>query len=109
MNMKLRTEHPLRKKIAINAAHGATWHLSENICSAASALRARRCPENKRFSLSTLYCHGRSQVHAARIGLAMHGLAIIAMTEILHQRLAGQLYLHSPATTSNFRIHTACP
>jgi hypothetical protein len=46
-------------------------------------------------------------VNAARIGLAMHGLAVVAVTEILHQRLANEPYLDSPAGTLNFGIHVA--
>ena len=108
-NMKLRAEHPLRKKIRVNASHGATWHLGENVCSAAPAPGARRCPESKGFGLSTLYCYGRCQVHAACVRLSMHSLAIIAMAEILRQRLPVELDLHSPARTSDFSIHAACP
>jgi hypothetical protein len=53
--MELRTECPLRKKICVDAAYDAPWHLSEYVRSAALALRARRCPEGKGFSLSALY------------------------------------------------------
>jgi hypothetical protein len=44
LNMKLWTEHSLRKQISVNAAHREAWYLSEKISSAGSALHARRCP-----------------------------------------------------------------
>jgi hypothetical protein len=35
----------------------------------------------------------------------MHSLAVVAMTEILHHWLAGELYLHRPARTLNCGSH----
>ena len=35
----------------------------------------------------------------------MYGLAVVAMTEVLHHRLAGELYLHAPARTLNCGVH----
>jgi hypothetical protein len=46
-------------------------------------------------------------MNAARKGLAMHELAVVAVAEILHQRLANDSYLHSPAGTLNSGIHAA--
>jgi hypothetical protein len=35
----------------------------------------------------------------------MYRLAVVAMTEILHNWLAGELYLHGPARTLNCGVH----
>src|SRR5580658_540705 len=97
--MKLRIKDSLGQQIGVDCAHAVTRHLSIQKGSAAFALGTRRCLERQGIGFSTFYRNSRRWVQAAWIGLPMHGLAVVTMTEILHHWLASKLHLHSTART----------
>jgi hypothetical protein len=97
--MKLWFEHFHRQQIGVHAAYTLARYLGEKIRSALLAFDSRTGSESQDISLSAHHRNSRGRVRAARISFAMHSLAVIAMTEVLQHRLAGDLYRHSSART----------
>jgi hypothetical protein len=101
LNMKLRIEAPIGQQITVHTAKWITRHFGKEISRASSTLGARRRLERKSASLSARYRHGGRRVKSNSIGFAMNGLAVVAMADVLRNRLASQLNLDDTATTSN--------
>jgi hypothetical protein len=97
LHVKLRTEQTSRKQIGVDAPYAVTRHLGEKIGFAVFAPGAGAGFQGEGVSLTALDGDRRGRVQAAGVSLPVYGLAVIAVTEILHQGLAGELYLHGPA------------
>jgi hypothetical protein len=101
LNMKFRIEPTLGQEIAVYTSIGITRHFSIKVGPTAAAFGSRCRLQSKSAGLAPRYGNCRRRVKGNTMGSAVNGLAVIAMTHILRQWLAGQTHLDGTATTLN--------
>src|SRR5690349_4808147 len=84
-----------------------TRHFGEQIRPASFATRARGRSQRECLDVATHDHDRRRGIQAARKCVAMDGLAIIAMTDVLQDRLAGELYFDGGTLARDCRGHFA--
>ena len=101
LNMKFRIELSFGQEIAVYTSKWITRNFGKEVCTAAATLGTRSCPQSKSTCLAARDNYCRRWVEGNTIGLAMSGLAVVAVADVLRHRFASQLHLDDTATTSN--------
>ena len=109
LNMKFWIEHSHGEQFSIDAPHAVARNLSEKVRPAAFAPGARARPQCEGIGLSAFQQNSLCCVQATSISFTVNGLAVIAMTEILHQGSADEAHLHGPARALDGGVHRGYP
>jgi hypothetical protein len=101
LNMKFSVEPSLRQQLPVYTPIGITRNFGKEVRPATAALGTRSRPQGKSAGFAARYNNCGRWVKGNRIGAAMNGLAIVAMTDVLRHGFADQLRFDGTATTSN--------